>query len=253
MLMKPYVVSKILDGCGEIEFYHPKSNSLPSSLLNELSIVIERLGSDDSVKCILLKSSGTKSFCAGASFEELTAIENQMQGKHFFLGFTKVMLAIKNASKLVITVVQGKVVGGGLGLIGVSDYVIAHESASLKLSELSLGIGPFVIAPVLKRKLGISHFMNLCLNPSQWKSSDWGLDTGLYSEVHSSLEQLNERVDQLISEYVKFSPEAIFQMKSMFWNDYKDIDEEMKKGAEKSGSLVLSDYTAEVLKKIHQK
>ncbi len=247
--MKPYVISKILNGCGEVEFYHPKSNSLPSSLLNELSIVIERLGSDDSVKCILLKSNGTKSFCAGASFEELSAIENQIQGKHFFLGFTKVMLAIKNTSKLVVTVVQGKVVGGGLGLIGVSDYVIAHESASLKLSELSLGIGPFVIAPVLKRKLGISHFMNICLNPSQWKSSDWGLVTGIYSEVFSSFEEINERVDNLISEYVNFSSEAIHEIKSMFWNDYENIEEEMRKGAEKSGSLVLSDHTAEFLKK----
>ncbi len=247
--MKPYVISKILNGCGEVEFYHPKSNSLPSFLLNELSIVIERLGSDDSVKCILLKSSGTNSFCAGASFDELLAIENETQGKHFFLGFTKVMLAIKNAPKLVITVVQGKVVGGGLGLIGVSDYVIAHESSSLKLSELSLGIGPFVIAPVLKRKLGISHFTNICLNPRQWKSSDWGLITGIYSEVCSSFEEINERVDKLISEYINFSPEAVYKIKSMFWNDDESLEEEMIKGAEQSGSLVLSDHTAEFLKK----
>lgn len=251
--MKPYVISKIQNGCGEIEFYHPKSNSLPSSLLDELSIVIESLGSDDSVRCIVLRSSGTNSFCAGAFFDELLTLENEVQGKNFFLGFAKVILAIKNTPKLVITIVQGKVVGGGLGLVCASDYVIALDSASLKLSELSLGIGPFVIAPVLKRKLGVAHFSNICLNPGQWKSSAWGLATGIYSEVYSSIQELNDSLSHLISTYVEFSPQAVCEIKSMFWNNSEAIEDAMKKGAEQSGRLVLSSYTAEMLKKSKSK
>ncbi|MBI33883.1 MAG: enoyl-CoA hydratase [Flavobacteriales bacterium] len=248
--MKPYVKSKILNGLGEIEFYHPKSNSLPALLLNNLSEEIIKLGEEPSVKCIVLKSSGKKTFCAGASFDELLLINNENQGKDFFMGFAKVIAAIKNAPKIVVSVVQGKVVGGGLGLVCASDYVLAHKSADLKLSELSIGIGPFVIAPVLQRKLGLANFINLSLNPKQWKSATWGLDKGIYSEIFSSHEVLNIRLTELVKDYVNYSPEAVQEIKFMFWDGFHELEKDMEKRAAQSGRLVLSDYTVEVLKKI---
>jgi methylglutaconyl-CoA hydratase len=248
--MKPYVKSEVINGCGEVEFYHPKSNSLPHKLLSELSLVIEKLGADHSVRCILLKSRGEKTFCAGASFDELINIKDEVQGKQFFLGFAKLILAIKNVPKLVVTIVQGKVVGGGIGLICASDYVIAHESASLKLSELSLGIGPFVIAPVLKRKLGIAHFMNMSLNPKKWKSSYWGLDRGIYSEISSTKEEMGVRIEEYINDIKEYSSKALCEIKTSYWVGFDNLEEEMNKGAEKSGSLVLSDYSREILKQM---
>ena len=251
--MKAYVKSKISNGLGEVEFYLPKSNSLPYSLLEQLSLEIKKLGDDDNVKCIVLKSGGSKAFCAGASFDELLSIENELQGKQFFLGFAKVILAIKQAPKLVVTSVQGKVVGGGIGLVCASDYVIAHESASIKLSELSIGIGPFVIAPVVQRKLGLAHFTNMCLNPKQWKTSAWALDKGVYSEMYSNMDDLNLRLSQLINEYVNYSSETIFKIKSMFWDGFESIEKEMEERAEQSGQLVLSDSTKKILKSLRSK
>ena len=253
IVMKAYVKSKISNGLGEVEFYHPKSNSLPYSLLEQLSLEIKKLGDDDNVKCIVLKSGGSKAFCAGASFDELLSIQNQRDGKKFFLGFAKVILAIKQAPKLVLTCLQGKVVGGGIGLVCASDYVLAHESADIKLSELSIGIGPFVIAPVLQRKLGLTHFNNICLNPKQWKTSGWALDKGIFSEVFSDLDELNSRVNQLTSEYVNYSPEAICEIKNMLWDGFDSIEKEMDRRAEQSGRLVLSDYTVQILKSLQSK
>ena len=167
--MEAYVKSDIINGVGEVEFFHPKSNSLPSNLLNELAQTITILGENDKAKCILLKSGGEKAFCAGASFDELLSIKSKEDGKAFFSGFARVIAAIKNAPKFVVTLVQGKVVGGGVGVVCASDYVIANENASCKLSELSIGIGPFVIGPAVERKIGLGHFNNMSLNPTCWK------------------------------------------------------------------------------------
>lgn len=243
--MEAYVKSEVIDGVGHIEFFHPKSNSLPSNLLRELSILLNDLGKDDKVKCILLKSAGEKAFCAGASFDELLSINNEEEGKRFFLGFANVIKAIKNAPKFIITLVQGKVVGGGVGIVCASDYVIANNEASCKLSELSIGIGPFVIGPAVERKIGLAHFNNMSLNPTVWKSSSWALEKGMYAEV---VDDINNRGLEITSQYVKYSPDAMAEMKKMFWDGSTGIEEEMLIGAEQSGRLVLSEFTNETLK-----
>ena len=248
--MEPYVKAEIKDGVGEIEFFHPKSNSLPSNLLKELAESITEFGNDISVKCILLKSAGEKAFCAGASFDELLNIKNEIDGKEFFSGFANVIQAIKDAPKFVVTIVQGKVVGGGVGIVCASDYVIASTSASCKLSELSIGIGPFVIGPIVERKIGLAHFINMSLNPTEWKSPEWSLDKGMFSEVSIDF---SLSANKLVRKYIGYSSEAMAEMKQMFWEDSSGLEGEMESRAEQSGRLVLSEFTKESLRTFKSK
>jgi len=253
MADKGFVKCNIIDGVGEIEFYHPKSNSLPSVLLNELTEGLQKYGSDPAVKVILLSSSGAKAFCAGASFDELLSLSTEEEGELFFSGFSKVILSIKEAKKFVVVKVQGKTVGGGVGIVCAADYAIAMESASVKLSELSIGIGPFVIGEVVKRKIGLSSFSSLAIDATQWQSAKWAVDTGLYNELVSDDELLNSRTKSLIENLVRYSPTATMQIKNMFWEGSEGLKEQMKQKAKQSGMLVLSEFTKQSLSTFKKK
>ena len=248
-----YVKVEVKNGVGQIEFFHPKSNSLPAALLKEITEGLNTLSENNEVLVIHLKSGGEKSFCAGASFDELLEVSNEEEGKAFFSGFARVILAIKNAPKFVVAQIQGKVVGGGVGIVAACDFVVATEEASLKLSELSIGIGPFVIGPALERKIGLAHFSNMTLNPTSWKTANWGKEIGLYSEVVSSIIDLNKRLKEIITLYKTYSPEAMLEIKKMLWEEWFDLDEVMSRRAEQSGSLVLSDFTRNKLKELKSK
>ncbi len=185
-----YVSHEIEHGIATIEFFHPSSNSLPAAILSDLAKTINDIGIDNRVKVIVLRSAGEGAFCAGASFDELMAITNEVEGKKFFSGFAHVINAMRKCHKLIIGRVQGKTVGGGVGLIAATDYTIASESASIKLSELAIGIGPFVVGPAVERKIGTSGFAQLAIDATEWRSSEWAKRHGLYSEVHATtLEQ----------------------------------------------------------------
>ena len=248
-----YVKVEVKNGVGQIEFFHPKSNSLPAALLKEITEGLNTLSENNEVLVIHLKSGGEKSFCAGASFDELLEVSNEEEGKAFFSGFARVILAIKNAPKFVVAQIQGKAVGGGVGIVAACDFVVATEEASLKLSELSIGIGPFVIGPALERKIGLAHFSNMTLNPTSWKTANWGKEIGLYSEVVSSIIDLNKRLKEIITLYKTYSPEAMLEIKKMLWEEWFDLDEVMSRRAEQSGSLVLSDFTRNKLKELKSK
>lgn len=248
-----YVNKTIKEGVGEIEFFHPKSNSLPSVLLKELSESIQEFGSNNEVTVIHLKSGGDKAFCAGASFDELLSINNKEEGQSFFSGFANVILAIKNAPKFVVTQVQGKVVGGGVGIVCASDYVIALDSASVKLSELSIGIGPFVIGPAVERKIGVGAFSSLTINATEWKSGSWAESVGMYSKIVDSKEALNSEIYTLLYRLSKSSPQATQEIKGMLWGNTENWKEEMSFRAKQSGELVLSDFTKETLSAFKKK
>ena len=248
-----YVKVEVKNGVGQIEFFHPKSNSLPAALLKEITEGLNTLSENNEVLVIHLKSGGEKSFCAGASFDELLEVSNEEEGKAFFSGFARVILAIKNAPKFVVAQIQGKAVGGGVGIVAACDFVVATEEASLKLSELSIGIGPFVVGPALERKIGLAHFSNMTLNPTSWKTANWGKEIGLYSEVVSSIIDLNKRLKEIITLYKTYSPEAMLEIKKMLWEEWFDLDEVMSRRAEQSGSLVLSDFTRNKLKELKSK
>lgn len=241
----PFVIVNYKETSAEVVFFHPKSNSLPSDLLNQLAVAIQEAGKKRGIKVILLKSEG-KVFCAGASFDELLAIKSPEEGRDFFLGFAKVIAAIKNAPCLVLAQIQGKAVGGGVGIMAAADFVIADEQTQIKLSELKIGIGPFVIGPALTRKIGLANFSQLTLNPDFWHSAQWAFESGLINQIVSASD-LEKSVQSKLSEFCGFSAEAIFEIKKMFWSPANDIEEQMKHRAEISGRLVLSEETKTIL------
>lgn len=238
-----YVRSEIDHGIATIEFFHPSSNALPAVILEDLAKTINDIGIDDRVKVIILRSAGDKAFCAGASFDELVAISNDAEGKKFFNGFAHVINAMRKCHKLIIGRVHGKAVGGGVGLIAATDYAIATDSAAVKLSELAVGIGPFVVGPAVERKVGLSCFSQLAIDATEWRSAEWGKKHGLYAELHSNVEELDDAVKSLADRLAHSSPEAMWELKKVFWQGTDHWDTLLSERAAISGRLVLSSFT----------
>src|SRR5215218_6157256 len=212
-IINGYVSTETHKSITTIEFFHPQSNSLPHRLLDELSNEIHDAGNDKETKVIILKSAGEKAFCAGASFDELTHITSEKKGFEFFSGFANVINAMRKCPKMIIGRIHGRCVGGGVGLAASVDYAIATEAAEVKLSELAVGIGPFVVGPAVQRKLGLSSFMQLAIDATLWRNADWARRKGLYSELHSSVESMDESIQRLSHQLSRANPEAMAEMK----------------------------------------
>ncbi len=240
---------KIRNKVAYISFFHPSHNSLPSNLLSQLSTAIYNQEKNDNITIIVLQSEGDRTFCAGASFDELVSIENAEVGKKFFLGFANVINAIRKSQKLIIGRVQGKSVGGGVGLAAATDYCLATKYASIKLSELSIGIGPFVIAPAVERKIGLAAYSNMTINAKSWKTAQWAHNKGLYAEVFESTKELDEYLEEFAHNLSNMNPEALITLKKTLWEGTENWDQLLDERAELSGKLVLSDYAKEALKK----
>lgn len=248
-----YIKTELHKGIATIEFFHPQSNSLPGSLLNELAAAITHVGDDPAAKVIILRSGGDRTFCAGASFDELVAIKNEKQGLEFFSGFAKVINAMRHCPSLIIGRIQGKCVGGGVGIVAAADYAIATEHADVKLSELAVGIGPFVVGPAVERKIGTSAFSQLAIDATMWRKADWARKRGLFAEVHPDIASLDEAVSKLAHTLAHSSPDAMAEIKKMFWKGTENWDQLLMERAKISGRLVLSDFTREAIAKFKQK
>ncbi len=236
------VTVSIANNIATIEFYHPKSNSLPGAILKKLADTITETGKNSEAKIIILKSGGEKAFCAGASFDELVAITDFNTGKKFFLGFAYVINAIRTCPKFVISRIQGKVVGGGVGIASASDYALAHQSSSIKLSELAIGIGPFVVGPAVERKIGTGAFSTLSID-ADWRTAKWTKQYGIYKDIYETHDQLDQAVSLLAKRLASFSSEAMADMKKVLWEGTEHWDELLEKRAEISGRLVLTEHT----------
>ena len=248
-----YVKSETHQGITTIEFFHPQSNSLPGKILEELGKEIDIAGTHNETNVIILKSAGDKTFCSGASFDELMAIKNETEGLQFFSGFAHVINAMRKCPKLIIGRIQGKCVGGGLGLAASVDYAIATNKADVKLSELAVGIGPFVVGPAVERKIGTAAFSALAIDATMWRNSDWAKLKGLFSEVHESIENMDEAIFKLSNTLAHSSPQAMAEMKKIFWKDTAHWDELLIERAKISGKLVLSDFTKQAIEKFKKK
>lgn len=251
--MEPFVHSAYHNGITTIEFFHPQSNSLPGKILEELAQAIHGAGNDDATNLIILRSAGEKTFCAGASFDELAAIQTKEQGLDFFSGFAHVINAIRICPKFVIGRIQGRCVGGGVGVAAAVDYAIATEAAEVKLSELAVGIGPFVVGPAVERKIGTAAFSQLAIDATSWRSADWARKKGLFAEIHPTIEQMDEAVRRLAAQLVHASPEAMAEMKRIFWNGTEHWDRLLMERAAISGRLVLSEFTRNAIEKFKAK
>lgn len=232
-----------------INFYHPASNSMPSHLLKQLASVFNQLDVNNEVKVIILKSENNTTFCAGAFFDELISINNEEEGIAFFSGFANVINAMRKCSKLIIGRAQGKAVGGGVGLLAATDYCFATEQATIKLSEFTVGIGPFVVAPAIERKMGIAALSELTINATQWKNAYWAKEKGLYAHVFVTIDEMDKDIEHLSLKLANYNPELLKQMKRVFWNGTDHWDNLLSERAAISGKLVLSNFTKEALKK----
>jgi len=230
-----------------ITFSHPASNSFPSHQLKELTNQLNLLSDDVTVSVIVLKSGGEGAFCAGASFDELLSVSNLEEGKAFFSGFANVINAMRSCSKLIIGRIQGKAVGGGVGLAAACDYVFATDYASVKLSEIAIGIGPFVIEPTVSRKIGKTALSQLTLEAHDWKSAEWAYEKGLYTNLFPSIFDMDSALNDFVTKLSKYNPEALFEMKKVFWEGTDHWSELLYERAAISGKLVLSDFTKKAL------
>ncbi len=237
------VTISVTDEVATIEFFHPLSNSLPGKVLAKLAQTITDAGNNEAVKVILLQSSGDRAFCAGASFDELSSIEDLETGKVFFSGFANVINAMRKCPKFIIGRVQGKAVGGGVGLASSVDYCFATKHAAVKLSELAVGIGPFVVGPAVERKLGLSGMSELAINATEWRSAQWAETCGLYNHTFETAEEMDAAIAALIGRLKKSNPEAMQMLKKVFWQGTENWDNLLAERAAMSGKLVLSDFT----------
>lgn len=232
-----------------IEFGHPASNSFPSELLERLQKEFDHLSNDENVSVIVLRSEGEKAFCAGASFDELVEIENMQQGKVFFSGFANILNTMRECNKLIIGRIQGKAVGGGVGLVAACDYAMATEAAAIKLSEFSIGIGPFVIAPAVERKMGVAALAELTLAAHEWKNAYWAKEKGLYARVFETVKDLDKEVHFFAEKLASYNPDALLEMKKILWENTSHWKNLLPERAAISGELILSDFSRDALEK----
>lgn len=236
-----------------IEFFHEQSNALPGKLLNQLAATIHSVGNDATTHAIVLRSAGDKAFCAGASFDELKNITTEAEGLKFFSGFAHVINAMRKNPKLIIGRIQGKCVGGGVGLAAATDYCIAYKKADIKLSELAVGIGPFVIGPIVERKIGESAFSQLAIDANMWRNAEWAKHKGLFAEVHETVDNMDESINRLATTLSKYSPQAMHNLKSILWQGTTHWDELLQERAAISGKLVLSAFTKNYIQQFTKK
>jgi len=246
-----YTISE--NGIATIEFGHPLSNSLPGKILQKLADTITEVSNNIQTKVIILRSAGEKAFCAGASFDELISINDLETGKVFFSGFAKVINACRKSPKLIIGRVQGKAVGGGVGMASAVDYCYATTGAAVKLSELAVGIGPFVVGPAVERKIGVSAMSQLAIDATEWRSAQWAYDRGLYAELFETVEGMDIAIDRLANKLAASNPEAMTMLKQIFWQGTENWDELLPERAGMSGKLVLSDFTVNAINSFKSK
>lgn len=252
-LQQGYIQTSIEEGVASIEFFHPMSNSLPSKLLSELAAAITEAGTNDAVKVIVLRSAGERAFCAGASFDELISIQDLDQGKKFFSGFSNVINAMRKCPKFIVGRVHGKAVGGAVGLASAVDYCFATKFASVKLSELAVGIGPFVVGPAVERKVGLSAMSELAINATEWRDAQWAHQKGLYYHLHDTVAEMDQAIAELIERLKGFNPEAMRQLKEVFWQGCENWDQLLADRAAISGELVLSEFTRNAINAFKKK
>jgi methylglutaconyl-CoA hydratase len=248
-----YVKVEREHGITTIEFHHPQSNSLPGKLLDAIAQNIHSEGLNKDTKVIILKSVGEKSFCSGASFDELASINNEEEGLKFFTGFSKVINAMRKTPQFIIARVHNKCVGGGVGLAAAADYAIAVEGADIKLSELAVGIGPFVVGPAVERKIGLSAFTQLTIDASMWRSADWARRKGVYAELHADIEGMDNSIERLSTTLSHSNPGAMHELKKIFWKGTENWDELLVERAAISGRLILSDHSRKFIEKFKAK
>lgn len=250
--MTDFVRAELKNSVAEITFGTSKSNSLPGAILEKLAKTILEEGGKKEVKAILLKSEGEKAFCAGASFDELLEIAELETSKKFFGGFAKVLNAMRNCGKIVVVRVQGKTTGGGVGIACGADYCFATKHSALALTELNLGIGPFVIGPYVERKIGKSQFAAMAID-ADFRSATWAEQHNIYHSVSDSIQEMDEKLDEFLLTLAGRSADALALIKKVSWEGTDHFYDLMPARIHMSASLILEDYAKENICKIKER
>lgn len=248
-----YIKIRTRQGITTIEFFHPKSNSLPAEMLHSLSVAIQVAGDDPECLVIILKSAGDGAFCAGANFDELLQIETKEQGLRFFSGFGQVINAMRKCPRLIVGRIHGKCLGGGVGLVAACDYAIAVTGADIKLSELAVGIGPYVVGPAIERKIGLACFSQIAMDAFMFRHAEWAHRKGLYAELHHDIESMDESIRRIAEKLAAANPEATKELKKVFWEGTENWDKLLKDRAAISGRLVMSKFTHDAIEQFKKK
>ena len=246
-----YVKTELHAHIQTIEFHHPQGNALTSVLLTDLTHEIAHAVYNTDIHVILLRSAGN-AFCGGASFGELLSIKNEKEGAQFFSGVANLILAMRRCPKFIVARIHGKCVGGGLGIAAAADYAIALEGAEVKLSELTIGIGPFVVGPAIERKIGVSAFSQLAIDAGNWRNADWARRKGIYAELHPTVESMDESLARLANSLAHYSPEATAGIKKMLWRNTENWEQLLTESAAISGRLVTGAYAKNYLDKFRE-
>lgn len=230
-----------------VQFGHPSSNSFPRILLDRLTNELDSLSDNPDVSVIIIKSEGMGAFCAGASFDELLAVSTLAEGTKFFSGFANLINAMRNCKKIIVGRIHGKAVGGGVGIVAACDYALATQDSAIKLSELAIGIGPFVIEPAVSRKIGKTAMAEMTLAAHDWKTATWANQKGLYAKVAENHDELDLEIASFTKKLAGYNPEALAEMKKVFWEGTDHWETLLYERAAISGQLVLSDFTRNAL------
>ncbi len=252
-MQESYVKYTVENNIGRIEFFTKQHNSLPAKVLSQLAEMIDKAGKDNECKVIILQSGGDKTFCAGASFDELLQIENEEQGLEFFSGFANVINTMRLCPKFIIGRIQGKAIGGGAGLASSCDYCYATVYAEIKLSELAVGIGPFVVGPPVVRKIGTTAAYELAIDSNNFRLAQWAKEKGLYAEIFDTIELMDQSIDKLAATLATSSSEAMREIKKIFWNGTEHWNDLLKERAAISGRLILSDHAKKAISSFKKK
>src|SRR5687768_11728351 len=124
------------DRIAEIVIDHPKVNALDARNWNELADLIETTGRNTDVRCVLIRAE-SKGFCGGVDIKELQAQPERIVEVN--RGNYRTFRAIRACDIPVVTAVQGYVIGGGIGICGASDVIIASDDAYFSLPEIDRG------------------------------------------------------------------------------------------------------------------
>lgn len=228
-------------GVAHIYFHHPQHNSLPSALLQALTDAFNGLRDRADVRVAVLRSAEhANTFCAGASFDELVAIQDMDTSVRFFSGFGNVINAMRRCGKIVVGRIHGRAIGGGVGLAAATDICLAAKAATIRLSELAVGFGPFVIGPAVTRKVGNGTFAQLALTPSEWQTAEWAKEKGLFQEVFDTEAQLDAYLNHLTEKLCQYSPAALTALKQVCWEGTDHWDTLLPERAAISGRLALT-------------
>ena len=250
IIMQGIVTLKNVNKVGKIHFFHPKGNSLPTEIINSIVNCLDKAEKDPDINVVILESGGHGAFCSGASLSELKSIRNIEAGTTFFMGFAKLLNTIRKMSKFILARVHGKVVGGGVGLVSACDYTFATEKASIKLSELSIGLGPYVIEPALTRKIGNTAFTQLSIDSSNWKSANWGMEKGLYAHLSPDIDGMDKALNQKAQLIASYTSEACSQLRKLHWKNTQHWETKLPENAKITAQLALSDYSQNFMRSI---